>query len=189
MEISCISVSMSKLKYYIFNKPFDVLSQFTKEIPSHKTLQDYLDVPSDVYPIGRLDRDSEGLLLLTNDNRLKTRLLAPSSKSTKTYWVQVEGEIDQRAISELSKGVTIKVNKKTYLTLPAVVNKIEEPKIWQRTPPIRSRKEIPTSWIQIEITEGKNRQVRKMCASVGYPCLRLIRYAIKDVNLDKPSKR
>jgi len=175
---------MAKYIYYIFNKPYNVLSQFTKEVPEHITLKDYLDLPSDVYPIGRLDKDSEGLLLLTNDNKFKNRLLDPKSKSKKTYWVQVDGEITTNAISQLSKGVTIKIKKGYYQTLPGQVKKIVPNNIEERKPPIRKRAFIPTSWIEITIEEGKNRQIRKMCAQVGFPCLRLIRTKIKSLNFE-----
>lgn len=169
-------------KYYIFHKPYNVLSQFTKEVPEHITLMDYIDVEKDIYPIGRLDRDSEGLLLLTNDNKFKTNILDPKSKNSKTYWVQVEGAITNTAISDLENGVNIKLKKGSYRTKPSQVKPLSKPEVTERTPPIRERKNIPTSWIQVIITEGKNRQVRKMCAAVGFPCLRLIRVEIKGVS-------
>ena len=172
---------MSKLQYYIFHKPYNVLSQFTKEVPEHITLQDFLDLPGDVYPVGRLDKDSEGLLLLTNDNRLKNNLLDPNSDSTKTYLVQVDGAIDKDAIRQLRNGVSIKLKKGYYTTLPCKVKSVLNPNVEERNPPVRFRANIPTSWIEITITEGKNRQIRKMCAAVGFPCLRLIRTAIKEV--------
>lgn len=164
-------------KYYIIYKPYDMLSQFTREHPSHKTLAD-LDFifDKDIYPVGRLDRDSEGLLLLTNDKRLNALLLHPTNKKTKTYLVQVDGEIDQKAIKKLKTGVPIKVNKKIYQTHPCEVRLLQvEPKLPDRNPPVRYRKQIPTSWIEIKLKEGKNRQVRKMTASVGFPTLRLVR--------------
>jgi len=170
---------MSKLLYYIFNKPYNVLSQFTKEVPEHITLQDFITLPSDVYPVGRLDKDSEGLLLLTNDNQLKTSLLDPNYKNPKTYLAQVEGDINKEALEILEKGVNIKLKKGDYLTKPCRVSRIEPPNIGQRNPPIRVRASIPTSWIEITIEEGKNRQIRKMCAQVNFPCLRLIRIKIK----------
>ncbi len=171
---------MSNFIYYIFNKPYNVLSQFTKEVPSHVTLQDYLDLPPDVYPVGRLDKDSEGLLLLTNDNTLKTKLLKPEFKSPKTYWVQVEGDITKVALDQMRSGVTIKLKKGPYDTQPCEVDKISSPDVEERDPPVRKRASIPTSWIEITIEEGKNRQIRKMCAKVGFPCLRLIRCKIKE---------
>jgi 23S rRNA pseudouridine2457 synthase len=170
---------MSKFQYFIFNKPYNVLSQFTKEVPEHITLQDFLTLPSDIYPIGRLDKDSEGLLLLTNDNRFKNRLLDPKYKNPKTYIVQVEGDITDEAIQALKSGVKIKLKKGNYLTQPCNTLKIATPNVGERNPPIRARASIPTSWIEITIEEGKNRQVRKMCAQVGFPCLRLIRTKIK----------
>ncbi|MFT6336005.1 MAG: 23S rRNA pseudouridine2457 synthase [Saprospiraceae bacterium] len=168
-----------KYKYYIFNKPYNVLSQFSKELPQHITLQDFVDVEKDVYPVGRLDKDSEGLLLLTNNNQFKTQLLDPASNSPKSYWVQLEGSINNEARLHLEKGVEIKLKSGIYKTKSCKVSIITSPNIEERDPPIRERKNIPTCWIEITITEGKNRQVRKMCASVGFPCLRLIRCKIK----------
>ena len=170
---------MSKHKYYIFNKPYNVLSQFTKEVPEHVTLQDFLTLPSDVYPVGRLDKDSEGLLLLTNDNTFKNRLLDPKNKNPKTYLVQVDGDINEVAIEALISGVNIKLKKGYYKTNPCKASKINDPNIPDREPPIRVRATILTSWIEITIEEGKNRQIRKMCAAVDFPCLRLIRTKIK----------
>jgi 23S rRNA pseudouridine2457 synthase len=170
---------MSKLVYYIFNKPYNVLSQFTKEVPEHITLKDFLTLPSDVYPVGRLDKDSEGLLLLTNDNSLKNKLLDPKNNSSKTYLVQVEGDITASAIQALKNGVSIKLKNGSYKTQPCKVKKVKEPQIEERNPPVRFRAAIPTSWIEITIGEGKNRQIRKMCAQVGFPCLRLLRIKIK----------
>lgn len=175
---------MRDYTHIAFYKPYDVLSQFTREVPTHRTLADYLDVPKDVYPIGRLDRDSEGLLLLSNDKKLVDRLLNPKNHYTKTYYVQVEGDIDENAINRLSQGVTINVKKKQYHTLACAVNKIDSPSLPDRIPPIRERKNIPTSWISIQLTEGKNRQVRKMCAQVGYPVLRLVRWSIEGIDIN-----
>ncbi len=172
---------MSKYVYYIFNKPYNVLSQFTKEVPEHITLQDYLDLPSDVYPVGRLDKDSEGLLLLTNDNQLKNKLLSPDRKSPKTYLVQVDGDISDEAIKTLQNGVTIKLKKGPYKTKSCLARKVEKPNVTPRVPPVRYRANIPTSWIEITITEGKNRQIRKMCARVDFPCLRLIRMKVNNL--------
>ncbi len=168
----------SQYHYIAFYKPYGVLSQFTAEHPSQRTLTDYLDLPSDVYPIGRLDKDSEGLLLLTNDNRFKHTLLDPQHKVPKRYLCQLEGDITDEAIHTLRKGVRIVVRKQPYRTLPAEVYRIDPPDLPERQPPIRYRKSVPTSWIAIVLREGKNRQIRKMCARVGFPVLRLIRVGV-----------
>jgi len=167
----------------LFNKPFDVLSQFTDkglEGSKRRTLSDFIDVPK-VYPAGRLDRDSEGLMVLTDDGKLQARIADPRHKMAKTYWVQVEGTPDNAALEALRKGVTLKDG----LTKPAKAQVIEEPdKIWPRTPPIRVRKSIPDTWISLTIREGRNRQVRRMTAAVGHPTLRLIRAQIGEWWLD-----
>jgi 23S rRNA pseudouridine2457 synthase len=162
-----------------------MLSQFTRE-GEHPTLADLdFDFPKDVYPVGRLDADSEGLLLLTNDNFLKTKLLEPKNKHLRTYYVQVDGLVTPEACMALQKGVLIAVNGKQYRTLPAIVQPIGTPDLPERNPPIRFRKNIPTSWLAISLYEGKNRQVRKMTAAAGFPTLRLVRWAIGKVTLLK----
>ena len=166
------------MEYYLIYKPYQVLSQFTSS-DGKLCLKDILNVPKDVYPVGRLDYDSEGLLLLTNDTSINHQLLHPKFAHARTYWVQVDGAITNDAIEALSKGVTISVDGKTYetkkSTLKILSDKLLVP---ERNPPIRVRKSIPTSWVSIQLTEGKNRQVRKMFASVGFPVVRLIRSQI-----------
>jgi 23S rRNA pseudouridine2457 synthase len=169
--------------YFICHKPYGMLSQFSGE-DKDSLLGELYNFPKDVYPIGRLDKDSEGLLALTNDNQLKTKLLDPKNNHTKTYHVQVEGEITETALQALKKGgIKIKHKGKEHLTAPAQVKLIQSVNHKERTPPIRFRKNIPTSWLEITLTEGKNRQIRKMTAAVGYPTLRLIRVAIGKITL------
>ncbi len=171
-------------KYYIIYKPFQVLSQFTPE-NSKACLKDFFDVPTDVYPVGRLDYDSEGLLLLTNDRSLNHRLLHPSFAHEREYRVQVEGLISNEALRLLAAGITINVDGKPFLTSVAKASRLPEHiVIPERIPPIRFRQHIPTSWIKLIITEGKNRQVRKMTAATGFPTLRLIRYRIAGLTID-----
>ncbi|BBE50560.1 Ribosomal large subunit pseudouridine synthase E [Ferriphaselus amnicola] len=163
----------------LFNKPYGVICQFSRD-GLHPTLADYIAVP-DVYPAGRLDTDSEGLLLLTDDGKLQHRITDPQHKLPKTYLVQAEGVPDEAALEKLRRGVMLKDG----LTLPAEAKLIEEPsQLWPRTPPVRYRKEIPTSWLELTIREGRNRQVRRMTAAVGFPTLRLIRWRIGDWSLD-----
>lgn len=163
----------------LFNKPYGVICQFSRD-GLHPTLADYIPVPG-FYPAGRLDTDSEGLLLLTDDGKLQHRITDPKHKLPKTYWAQVEGVPDEVALQRLRIGVKLS----DFTTQPATAQLMDEPAdLWQRDPPIRFRKDIPTSWLQLTIHEGKNRQVRRMTAAVGYPTLRLIRHAIGDWKLD-----
>lgn len=172
------------LHYFVIYKPYGVLNQFTDDL-GRPTLASLYDFPKDVYPVGRLDIDSEGLLLLTNDKSVNHRLLNPKFKHTKTYWVQVEGEITQEAIQKLESGLDIRIEGKMYHTLPAKAFIFETPpQVPERNPPIRFRKNIPTSWISLSIVEGKKHQVRKMTAAVGFPTLRLIRYQIQHLTLE-----
>ncbi len=165
-----------------FNKPMNVLSQFTDAGTAggpRATLSDYIDLPG-VYPAGRLDRDSEGLLLLTDDGKLQARIADPKFKLPKTYLVQVEGELGDDALAALRSGVQLNDG----LTRPARAERIDPPQLWPRDPPVRFRKTVPDSWLRLTISEGRNRQVRRMTAAVGHPTLRLVRWSIGDWSLD-----
>lgn len=170
----------------LFNKPYGVLCQFTDDGPKpaenvapRRTLANFIDVPG-VYPAGRLDQDSEGLLLLTADGRLQARIADPKFKTPKTYLVQVEGTISDESLAALRKGVRLKDG----MTLPAEADRIEDPALWPRDPPVRFRKTVADGWIRLTIREGRNRQVRRMTAAVGHPTLRLVRWAIGDWSLE-----
>lgn len=170
---------MSKL--ILFNKPFGVLPQFTDRGSETKrpTLSDYIALPG-VYPAGRLDRDSEGLMMLTGDGKLQARISDPKYKMPKAYLVQVEGDVSDQRLAMLRQGVELKDG----LTRPAEVERIEEPDLWPRDPPIRVRKSVPDSWLKLTISEGRNRQVRRMTAAVSHPTLRLVRWSVGDWSLD-----
>lgn len=168
----------------LFNKPFRVLSQFTDDRkdsgkPARATLADWIRVP-EVYAAGRLDYDSEGLLLLTDNGALQHQIASPKAKMPKTYWVQVEGDVTDNALAQLERGVRLKDGH----TAPAKARRLPQPQVWDRSPPVRYRATVPTSWLELTITEGRNRQVRRMTAAVGFPTLRLIRYRIGDWTLD-----
>lgn len=170
-------------RYFVVHKPYNVLSQFTSE-DGKKCLKDFFDVPRDVYPVGRLDYDSEGLLVLTNDPQVTTNLLNPGMEHQRAYWVQLEGMITPQALHSLQSGLQINVRGKQVHTQQCEATLITQPEeVAERTPPIRVRKTVPDCWIRLVITEGKNRQVRKMTAKAGFPTLRLIRYSIEKLTL------
>lgn len=160
-----------------------MLSQFSP-VEGKLTLSNFFNFPKDIYPVGRLDYDSEGLLILTNDNFLKTKLLDPEEKHRKTYYVQVEGVPTNTDLLELAKGIEIFVKNRKFSVKAISCNLIPEPNLPERLPPIRFRKNIPTSWLKLTITEGKYHQIRKMTAKIGFPTLRLVRYSIEDLTID-----
>ncbi|WP_143962908.1 pseudouridine synthase [Litoribacter populi] len=170
-------------RYFVIYKPFGVLSQFSGEEES--TLKGVWDFPADVYPVGRLDKDSEGLLLITDDKPLNHYLLNPKFEHNRTYLAQVEGIPTPEAISELQSGVGIKVEGKTYFTKKASASLLDiAPTLPERDPPIRYRKNVPDSWVKLTLIEGKNRQVRKMTAAVGFPTLRLVRWSMENLTIE-----
>lgn len=177
-------------RYFLVNKPFGYLTQFSGQ-DSELTLAHLIqenqltDFPKDVYSVGRLDKDSEGILLLTNDNQLKTKLLDPKHHYKKTYWVQVEGSPSEMDLNKIRQGgIEIKHEGKTHRCLPANCHILPNVHLWERNPPIRVRKNIPASWIEIQLVEGKNRQIRKMTAAIGYPTLRLVRIGIGNCKIN-----
>ncbi len=175
----------NSFRYFIVYKPFMMLSQFTSQHAKHRTLA-HLDFefPSDAYPVGRLDNDSEGLLFITNDKSLNHRLLLPENKHKRTYLAQVDGEAFDADFEQLRKGVEITSNKKKYITLPSEIEIVEEePILPERFPPIRKRKKVPTTWVKLTLVEGKNRQVRRMTAHAGFPTLRLVRMSMEGVEI------
>ena len=171
-------------RYFTIYKPFQVLTQFTSQT-GKSTLADYFKVPGNVYPVGRLDYDSEGLLILTDDVKINHRLLHPLHQHEREYWVQVEGQVTKEAVADLCRGVSISIDGKLHKSQPAQASIFNtDPQVPERNPPIRFRKNIPTSWLSLCLTEGKNRQVRRMTAKVGFATLRLIRYRIENITLE-----
>lgn len=172
--------------YYVIFKPYGVLSQFSRPMPHHKTLADLgFKFPKDVYPVGRLDKDSEGLLILTNDKKLNHQLLNPDFAHSRAYAAQVDGQMTAEGLDMLENGIGIKLGKTMYHTMPAKAKLLPEGiGLPEREPPVRYRKMIPTSWVELTLIEGKNRQVRKMCAKTGFPVLRLVRTRIEQLYLE-----
>lgn len=174
---------MNVFDYYVIYKPFRVLSQFSA-VENKSTLADLFKFPNDIYPVGRLDYDSEGLLILTNDNFLKNKILDPLNNHQKTYFVQIEGIPNQTHLDQLKSGVEINVKGKIIKVDAKSVKIITEPNLPDRNPPIRYRIKVPTSWLSVTITEGKNHQIRKMTAKIGFPTLRLVRYSIENLSIN-----
>lgn len=165
----------------LFNKPFGVLCQFTDaKSPTERPTLSGFDLPPDVYPAGRLDRDSEGLLVLTDNGKVQARISSPKSKTRKVYLAQVEGAPTDDDLAPLRDGLTLKDGP----TRPAPARLLPAPELWERDPPVRFRKTVPDAWIEITLTEGRNRQVRRMCAAIGFPCLRLVRWSVGDWSVD-----
>jgi 23S rRNA pseudouridine2457 synthase len=180
---TCNVSRKSKNSYYIIHKPYKVLSQFTNE-DGNFGLGSLYELPKDVYPVGRLDLDSEGLLILTNDKSLNNRLLNPSYKHKRTYWVEVEGIPDSDSLNQFKNGITIRIKGKEHRTAPARVRILQDVVSFpEREPPVNRLKHPDTSWLEIVLTEGKNRQVRRMTAAIGHPTLRLVRVAIEDLHI------
>ena len=172
---------MVRMTVILFNKPMGVLSQFTDEkSPTQRPTLSAFGLPKGVYAAGRLDRDSEGLLVLTDDGRLQARIASPRNRTEKTYLVQVEGTPTDADLEPLRTGLTLKDGP----TRPANARLVEPPEIWDRDPPVRTRQTVPDHWIEVTLTEGRNRQVRRMCAAIGFPCLRLVRWRVGDWTLD-----
>ena len=175
---------MEKHKYYILYKPFEILSQFSDEGKKHG-LGSILQVEKDVYPVGRLDSDSEGLLLITNDKSLNHRILNPKYNHERTYFVQVEGAATNEQVNKLNSPMILNLKGKKHWAQGQQARIIDEPTLPERTPPIRFRKNVPTTWLEVKLKEGKNRQVRRMTASVGLPALRLVRWSIEGLTIEK----
>jgi len=176
-------VNENRFKYFVINKPYGYLSQFTPE-GKFKGLGELYNFPKDVYPVGRLDGDSEGLLILTNDTAINQKLLQPKNAHARAYWTQIEGVIKKEQVAKLMEGVDINAKGKIHHVRALSAKILTEPEIWQRVPPIRFRQNIPTPWMEIAISEGKNRQVRKMTAAVNLPTLRLIRFRLGNLTIE-----